>query len=221
MLPRAYKALWFAAMRYPMRLNAARHRVFSRRRGVVRAQLGPGPTNYLDGWVNVDANAMTAKIDIWADVGAKLPFRNESVDVFYSHHVIEHLRDRLLPFHFGELIRCLRPGGVVRIGGPNGDSAIVKFVQGDKAWFIDFPDSRESIGGRLANFIFCAGEHLTILTASYLTELATKAGFQDIRFCRPVEETNYPAVFAACLAMEWENDAEFPHTLIMEARKPA
>lgn len=31
-------------------------------------QLGPGQKNYIDGWVNVDANFVTAKIDIWADI---------------------------------------------------------------------------------------------------------------------------------------------------------
>jgi SAM-dependent methyltransferase len=169
----------------------------------------------------VDANAFTARIDVWADISWKLPFRNNSVAAFYSHHVIEHLPDSRLAFHLEEMFRCLRPGGVIRVGGPNADVAIRKFQENDLNWFSDFPDKRNSIGGRFANFILCRGEHLTILTASYLTELAGAAGFDDIRFCRSRTETMYPDIIdSQVLASEWdEKNPDEPHTLIMEARK--
>jgi predicted SAM-dependent methyltransferase len=183
MISRRLKASYYSFLHYPMRLNALRHRVVPSRWGNIKVQLGPGQRNYIDGWVNVDANFITARIDIWADISGKLPFRNGSVDAFYSNHVIEHLPDQTLPFHFAEMFRCLRNGGVIRVGGPNADSAIRKFQENDAAWFSDFPDKRRSIGGKFANFILCRGEHLTILTSSYMTEIASDAGFQDIKFC--------------------------------------
>ena len=94
--------------------------------------------------LNVDA--ITAKIDIWADISSRLPFRNGSVDAFYSSHVIEHLPGQALPFHFAEMFRCLRNGRVIRVGGPHGDSAVRKFQENDAAWFSDSPDKRRSIG---------------------------------------------------------------------------
>src|SRR5207244_7364207 len=124
----------------------------------------------------------------WANLMDPLPFRNNSVDVFYSHHVIEHLPDSFLPVHCQQLYRCLKPGGFVRIGGPNGDSAARKFIEEDYSWFSDFPDSRKSIGGRFANYILCRGEHLTILTFSYLQEVLSEAGFVNIQRCRPVTD---------------------------------
>ena len=73
-----------------MALNAWRHRNFSARAGqTVRVHLGPGQKNYLPGWVNVDANFLTAKIDVWANLADPLPFPDASVDAIYSHHVIE------------------------------------------------------------------------------------------------------------------------------------
>jgi predicted SAM-dependent methyltransferase len=222
MLSRTWKAAYFGLMYCPMRVNAWRHRTFMRPSGLLKVQLGPGRRNYLPSWTNVDANFLTAKIDIWADISATLPFRSESVDAFYSHHVIEHLTDSLLPFHFAELHRSLKPGGVIRIAGPNGDMAIRKFTESDPSWFDDFPDNRRSIGGRFANFILCRGEHLTILTHSYLAELATDAGFEAIRFVQPVSETNFPAAFdGAVLSHEWESTPDCPHTLVLEARKPS
>jgi SAM-dependent methyltransferase len=220
MLSRSAKAAYFAALYWPMRANAWRHRLLAKSGAIGKVHLGPGQRNYIAGWINVDANFLTAKIDLWADIRARFPFRAGTVEAFYSHHVIEHLPDSSLPFHFSEMFRSLKPGGVIRIAGPNGDMAIQKFAENDLAWFDDFPDSRRSIGGRFANFILCRGEHLTILTHSYLAELASDAGFHWIRFCRPGAETNFPAIFDdSVLGKECEPTPDFPHTLVMEAQK--
>jgi predicted SAM-dependent methyltransferase len=219
MLPRQVKALYFTLARVPMAISGRAYRTwFAPTTGVVKVHLGPGP-HYLPGWVNVDANILTAKLDVWSDLRDSLPFRDRTVDAFYSHHVIEHLPDALLPFHLLEMYRCLKPNGVIRVGGPNGDLAIRKFLENDVAWFSDFPDSHTSIGGRLTNFLLCRGEHLTILTHSYLEELLTTAGFVDVRPCRPITETTAPELFGSdVLARETE---KAPETLLVEARKPA
>jgi SAM-dependent methyltransferase len=184
--------------------------------------LGPGQKRYLAGWINLDANLVTAKIDVWADLTNGLPFADSSVDSFYSHHVIEHLADTFLPQHFKELFRCLKPGGHIRVGGPNGDVAIERFSAGDSSWFDSWPDNRKSIGGRLNNFLLCRNEHLSILTRSWLDDLAISAGFTDIRVCRPGAETSRPDLIdCAVLRNEEEATPDYPHTLIIEAAKPS
>jgi hypothetical protein len=96
-----------------------------------------------------------------------------------------------------------------------------KYVEGDSAWFSDFPVKRTSLGGRFENFIYCKGEHLTILTPSFLTELASAVGFVDLAVAQPKTSTNYPDFFdEAVLALEWESTPEAPHTLLFEGRKP-
>jgi predicted SAM-dependent methyltransferase len=187
----------------------------------VRVQLGPGRVRYLEGWINVDANILTAKTDVWADLRDELPFRDNTVDVFYSHHVIEHLPDRLVGFHIREMFRCLKRGGIIRIGGPNAEAAARKLIEGDHDWFSDFPEKHTSIGGRFANFLLCGGEHRTLLTFSYIEELASAAGFVDLHQCVPITETSYPELIGKqVLALECENTPAIPHTLIVEARKP-
>lgn len=215
------RSVYFSLMRVPMMVGGLLYRVFmSPRKGLVRVQLGSGRKRYLEGWINVDANVLTARVDVWADLRNRLPFRDNSVDVFYSHHVIEHLPERLLPFHFREMFRCLKPGGLVRIGVPNGDSAIRKFIEGDKSWFGDWPESRKSVGGRLANFIMCAGEHKTIMTGSYLHEIVSDAGFIHCCFCRPGLDTGDSSLIGEeVLQTEDESDPDTPHTLVIEARK--
>ena len=142
---------------------------------------------------------------------------DNSISAAYSHHVVEHLPD--LQKHFNEVYRCLKPGGVYRVGVPNANSAIQKFLEDDKSWFGDFPEKRESIGGRFDNFLLCRNEHLAIITNSYLRELLEKAGFKELARAMPVMETRFPELFQECLSREWEPDFECPHTLLFEAVK--
>jgi SAM-dependent methyltransferase len=222
MISRGLKEAFYNSLSGPMRINSWLHRHFlAPKSGVLKVQLGPGQGKYLAGWCNVDANLFTAKIDVWADLRYRLPFRDNTVDVFYSHHVIEHLPDQLLPFHFGEMYRCLKPGGFIRVGGPNADAAMQQYLAGNMDWFGDFPDKRASLGGRFANFILCRGEHFTILTESYLAEIATNVGFQGVRRCLPITETHHPAMIDdALLSREFESTPDAPHTLLIEAEKP-
>jgi predicted SAM-dependent methyltransferase len=221
MISRAMKETYYRAMGVPMRVNGWIWRRFrAPTEGVIKVHLGPGQRNYIPGWHNVDANLFTAKIDVWADLRNPLPFRDGTVDAFYSHHVIEHLPDSLLSRHFAEMFRCLKPGGAIRVGGPDSGNAALKFAQGDADWFVDFPDKHDSIGGKFTNFIICRGEHLTVLTESYLREIAQGAGFVDVRRCAPITETSHGDLFSEAMRTEYEPTPEFPHTILVEADKP-
>jgi predicted SAM-dependent methyltransferase len=221
MIPRQVKVAYYAISSPLMRLNGLRYRLFPGKRingAASKVQLGPGQKNYLGGWINVDANLISSRPDIWADLRFKLPFRDGQVDCFYSHHVIEHLPN--LDNHFREMFRCLRPGGVIRVGGPHGDNAVQAMLSGRTEWFGDWPTKRRSIGGRFENFIFCRGEHLTILTESFLRELAEDAGFVDVSLVAP-KQTRFPQWFGEDVwALEPNPIPDLPTTLLIEAVKP-
>lgn len=213
------RALYYAALSLPMRLNGLAYRRWRQTNAPIDVHLGCGQQRYVPGWVNVDANIVSAKIDLWANFADPLPFRDNSVRTFYSFHVIEHLPDRHLPAHFAEMFRALRPGGGIRVGGPDAFNSARKLIEGDAAWFSDYPNKRRSIGGRFANYMFCGGEHLTALSESYLRELAEDAGFVDIRRCLPCRES--ALVGREILDIEYESDFDTPHSVVIEARKPA
>jgi predicted SAM-dependent methyltransferase len=219
MLSRTAKELYYMAAGPFMRISGAVYRLWrAPRSGKVRVHLGPGQERYLPEWINIDANVFTGKCEVWADLRHPLPLRDSTVTALYSHHVIEHLPK--LEMHFAEAMRCLAPGGVYRVGGPNGDVAIAKFIEGDKTWFGDWPDNRRSIGGRFENFVFCRGEHVTILTFTYLSELLENAGFINVTRRLPIKDSGFPELFGDAMATEFENDFEAPHTLLIEAQKP-
>ncbi len=218
MLSRQVKDTFYKFASPLMRVNGFLYKNFrAPKKGTLKVHLGPGQENYIKGWINIDANMFTAKCDIWADLRNPLPFHSGTVDAFYSHHMIEHLPD--IQSHLKEVFRCLKPGGVYRVGGPNCDSAISKFVENDLNWFGDFPEKRASIGGKLENFIFCGGEHLSILTFSMLNEFMQSIGFKEVSSCQPSKETKYVKLFNECLQKEHETDFKNPHTLIIEAKK--
>jgi predicted SAM-dependent methyltransferase len=218
MLTRFAKATFYAVAGPLMWANGRLYRSLrAPQSGIQRVHLGPGQRNYLPGWINVDANMFTAKCDIWTDFSSSLPFRDNSIDALYSHHVIEHLPD--LDRHFREAYRCLKPGGVYRVGGPNADSAIRKFLDNDRSWFKDWPEQRQSIGGKLNNFLLCRNEHLAILTKSFLFELMESAGFRQIETRLPKRETGWPDLFRSCLEREREDDSASPRTLFVEGAK--
>lgn len=222
MLSRQIKALYYNVAGPVMRLNGVFYRHFRAKsvlkHSLVRLHLGPGQGNYMPGWVNIDANTFTGKCDVWADLRNPLPFPDNSVDAVYSHHMIEHLPDQ--EAHLRDVFRVLKRGGIYRVGGPNGDSAIAKFIDNDHSWFYDWPDNYDSIGGRFNNFVFCRNEHLTLLTESYLREIGLRAGFIDITSHQPMQTTSARALFDDCLKMEHESRPDAPHTLLLEMKKP-
>ncbi len=223
MLSRRAKEAFYLAAAPLMLLNGRLYRAFRSGRaisnGPVRLHLGCGQDHYMPGWINVDANAFTAKVDLWVDLRNPLPFPENSVDAVYSHHVVEHLAD--IENHLKDVHRVLKPGGVYRIAGPDGDAAIRKFVEGDAAWLGDFPDKYESLGGRLNNYLLCRNEHLHILTESYVREMGRRGGFDMIDRRQPVVDTGHPRLFEDVLSPEHDGDWDVPHTIVMEMMKTA
>lgn len=220
MIPYGLKRAYYILADLPMRANAQLYRRFRAPRSGLKIHLGCGQVHYLEGWTNVDANLITARIDVWANFSKSLPFPDGSADLIYSHHVVEHLPD--LPKHFAEMFRVLRPGGGIRIAGPHMGNACRKYLEGDTAWFWDLPDKWNSAGGRFTNFVFCRNEHLTALDESFLAELAENAGFREIAFCVPTQTTTLGALGLGndVLSKEYEPDLSVPHTVVLEARKP-
>ena len=129
MMSRKAKIAYYVLAGPLMRGNAILFRYFRAPKcGMIKVHLGPGQNKYIPGWINIDANMFTGKCDVWADLRNPLPFDSGTVDAMYSHHMVEHLPD--LALHFRDVFRCLKPGGVYRVGGPNGDNAISKFIEG-------------------------------------------------------------------------------------------
>ena len=79
----------------------------------IRVNVGAG-ASYIPGFVNVD---IAEHADVSLDLNTSpLPFEDDSVDLVFSYHTLEHI-DRYL-FALGEIHRVLRHGGRFLVGLP-------------------------------------------------------------------------------------------------------
>lgn len=148
--------------------NGRIYRYFRAPKKGLRVQLGPGHDRYLKGWLNVDANIVTAKIDLWANLVNTLPFRCNSVKSLYCFSVLQHLPY----FHVEPLLReiyyCLEVGGLARIAVLHAGNAAKAYVENRTDWFGTWPIAYESIGGKFENYCLVPEKFFVCLTTAFL-----------------------------------------------------
>ena len=87
----------------------------------------------LSGWVNLDCYPPSRQpgVEILAvDMRQGLPFATGSVAAIFSEHFLEHLRfDVVTSVILPEAHRILKPGGSNRIGVPDGEYFITKYLE--------------------------------------------------------------------------------------------
>jgi SAM-dependent methyltransferase len=93
-----------------------------------------------------------------------LPFADDSFDIIFYHHVIEHVSDPVGSLH--ELARVLRPGGLIYVGTPNRHRAI------------GYLGSFET-GTTVQKIKWNLNEYKARLTNRFRNELGAHAGFSE------------------------------------------
>src|SRR5512139_2177396 len=120
-----------------------------------RINLGCGPSAR-PGWINCDIAGLPG-VDVRCDVRRGLPFERDSVDAVAAIHLIQDLRwDEIEPL-FAELVRVLRPGGILRLGAPDLDKAIAAYLAPDPRYFYVPDEHARAIGAKLVTQIIWYG----------------------------------------------------------------
>lgn len=158
-------------------------------------EIGPGLSR-LDGFETL--NIIDGKsVDYIADISQKLPFNDNSFDLIYASHVIEHVPWFLQKNLFSELYRVIKPRGSLEIWVPDFGKVLqvannyieTGINQTDKDGWYRFNEERDVmtwVNGR----IFTYGDgtanpmsfnwHRCVFTCDYLTKLFNQAGFVNI-----------------------------------------
>ncbi len=164
--------------------------------GKMKVNLGgqKGRKQFPKGWVIVDTRKGADKVVDIAD--APLPFNDNSVDVFYSSHTLEHIWPDRLHFVLSEVYRSLKAGGTIRVVVPDIDIAIRDYVKGDHKLLKhkDSPTKMAFVPNSpiyyLASWFFSysfngserrvSGGHVNVFTKRSMFDYLGAAGFKNV-----------------------------------------
>lgn len=184
-------------------------------------QIGTGP-HRLPGWLNSDLIAG----DVFLDLTRPLPLPNGAFAFVFGEHVIEHIPDRAGERLLAELLRILRPGGVLRLTTPDLQKLIELYEdrnpvigRAEYARVLDETTGREH--GRPAQVLNDAMRlwgHRWIYDEDDLVARLRAAGFETVTRVEP-GESKYPAL----AGLERHGDAEWSNAaeaMTLEATAP-
>jgi len=134
--------LHFLVQRMRNALGRQRRRIaaaMANRSAPLYLNLGSGPRGLdSENWINIDG-FLDRNVHFSVDFSRRLPFPDESFDGVFCEHVIEHFTFEDASIVCREILRILKPGGVVRLIVPDAERIITTYVEA--------PDSLPRIRG--------------------------------------------------------------------------
>jgi predicted SAM-dependent methyltransferase len=221
--PQAFRATWIEARAAWTRLRGVidpfqvmRLRDLRQRKGVL-ANVGCGPTGR-DGWVNIDL-FQGQGVTIRFDCRRRLPFGDASCRGIHVEHYFEHIEFHIeRPRFLADCLRCLEPGGTLRIIVPDGRKFCEAYVAPgwEKMNVLGggYYVPEEAYGAKIqaVNHTFLqSGEHFGGYDADYLRIVLEDAGFREIEVV-DWREGRFPG---GCIDIEQHR----VYSLYMEARR--
>lgn len=105
-------------------------------------------------------------------------FKNESVDLVYASHCLEHFPMRAINSVLREWNRVLRPQGILRLSVPDFDTLLKIYFENDK-------DVTPLLGALVGGQTYFHNYHKVIFTEKSLALSLTTAGFSEVRQWTP------------------------------------
>ncbi|WDP88910.1 MAG: methyltransferase domain-containing protein [Desulfobacter sp.] len=121
---------------------------------------------------------------LWANAAQRIPEANDSVDVVYSSHMIEHMEKEDVISFLKESRRILKRGGTIRIAVPNIKYHVEKYVNhGDADKFIEGTyltrKSPKTIIEKIKYLIIGDRNHQWMYDGESLCRLLASGGFKE------------------------------------------
>lgn len=160
--------------------------------GLVKLNIGCFIDMFHYGWINIDIQDLSefarqnGYVFRQLDVTKGLPYDDNSVDIIYTSHFLEHLtREEGLSF-LKECFRVLKPNGIIRIAVPDARLLCQKYLSGEIMEYRHVNVGVEGAkDGAEALFHLLLAGHKTIYDFEALKVALEKAGFKDVRQMPP------------------------------------
>lgn len=121
----------------------------------------------------------------WADVAKRIPFPDNSADVIYSSHMLEHLDLTEAQRFIAEARRVLAPKGILRIAVPDLKRLVDRYISdGDADKFVASTllatEHPSGVVHRIKRCFIGERHHLWMYDSASLRKLVESAGFTEI-----------------------------------------
>jgi len=136
----------------------------------IKLHLGCGK-RYIPGFIHIDL-VDYPHIDYKTDVSDLSMFEDNSVDLIYACHVLEHFKRHEVMGVLAEWYRVLKPGGILRVAVPDFE-AIVKVYE-------KYKDMELIMGLLYGGQDYEYNFHYVAFDFKYLEKLLKKVGFKNI-----------------------------------------
>jgi ubiquinone/menaquinone biosynthesis C-methylase UbiE len=153
----------------------------------IKLEIGPGKRKIDKSWTTLGVVAPKRAVDVEFEWGVqKIPYKDNSVDLIYACHVLEHIRWYNTVDALKDAYRALKPGGQLEIHVPDFD-IIAEGHKNQKPMdklrrYNDEGDYMLWIN----SILFCWGEvdylHKACFNQYHLTNCLNKAGFTNLEF---------------------------------------
>lgn len=163
-------------------------RLLEAQTGAIKLNVGCG-TDYKNGWINIDNNSDNNidKLDLNWDLRNALPFEEDSADFIFNEHFIEHLTIEEAKNIIKDLMRVLKPGGVMRIAMPDLESVVDHYLNVPlnkdpviKDFHLEFVETR----AEWINMSFRWWGHKWLYDWEELQRRLSEAGYSKVKRCK-------------------------------------
>lgn len=159
--------LWFYRLLWRLKFQFFREKMPKNADGRVYLNLGSG-ANTSEEFINIDTLPFR-KTHLVLDIQNLSIFPDDSVDMIYASHVLEHIPRANLQKTLSEWRRALKPGGILRFGVPDFDKLVEIYNVSGK--------ETESIVNQLLGQDKDYDRHCTIWNFKYAERILKQAGF--------------------------------------------
>lgn len=146
-----------------------------------RLNWGCGPITAF-GWVNSDREPLPG-VDVVGDIRQGLPLPSNWFDYVVSIHALPELPYEDQDQALRELLRVLKPGGVLRLGLPDMERALRAYQTRDVDYFLIGDEVVQSLAGKMIVQLTWFGRSRCLFTHDFIRELLQRNGFQDVQRC--------------------------------------
>jgi len=136
----------------------------------IKLHLGCG-IRYIPDFIHIDIRKFP-HIDYVTSVDKLDMFKDNSVDLIYACHLLEHFRRNQIENVLKEWYRVLKPGGILRLAVPDFEKLVEVYFK--------YKDLKLILGPLVGRQDYPESTHYVVFDFSTITEILKKVGFKNI-----------------------------------------